>query len=820
MNKLNNQQESCWFTILSKENPRELWSSELEIIFILRGSGQVCYNNMKSAHTVVESDIFVVNSFEMCNLELESNAVALSFSVSLEYLSQMSPEILKYQVHCHSYLHAKNRQTPFDALRKDLAKTFEEQYKNVNQDAPYLRSKVSEILNDLSKYFLDKHKMVDNKGSFESLKKAVNYIQVHYRENITLDHLAKQTYLSKTYISRSFTKHFEMSFTDYITLLRLSYATRLMQSNETLTEIAFESGFPNVNAMIIAFKRHRGITPGEYRRRLEQNQTKTHFIKQSSLEEANETFSSLMKYVSKTTQSEVPIEKITEIVINMNGRKQRILSHWNRLLNGGYARSVLDRTIQQEIRFIQEKVGFEYIRIKGVLDDDMCLLRMDMHGNPIVNYAYVDEVIDFILSVNAKPMIELSFMPQLLARDDTIRSMRMGYLSAPKDNAQWHSLIKSLISHLMEKYDDSQVRTWMFSPWLSPDFIDFGLCSPLEYEEIYYASYSAIKAVNPNYLIVGPGSTDQKRYLKKFIQMCKRKNCLPDVFSFHSFATINEQVEEGLSLIGNNESFPMAVSADENLIKSVVSEINQILCEENLQHIPLILEEWSNNIWQRDLCNDTCYKSAYLFKNILENNQSLSAMGYFSINDRIDEVPPANVTFHGGFGLFTQNDIPKAACTAFELLGQMGTKLLQNGEGYFITQKDNEIQIFLYNYCHYDLLYRYRHVVNMDKKNRDHVFVPKEAQAFYIQFENMEAGAYDVRHYGITQEGGSSYDAWVKMGAPEPIDAYERQLLIDASHPLYYRNRVTVSQKEQVLNIKASLKPLEVALIKITIPTH
>ena len=35
-------------------------------------------------------------------------------------------------------------------------------------------------------------------------------------------------------------------------------------------------------------------------------------------------------------------------------------------------------------------------------------------------------------------------------------------------------------------------------------------------------------------------------------------------------------------------------------------------------HMPLIVEEWSNNIWQRDLCNDTCYKSAYLFKNILE----------------------------------------------------------------------------------------------------------------------------------------------------------------------------------------------------------
>lgn len=104
-------------------------------------------------------------------------------------------------------------------------------------------------------------------------------------------------------------------------------------------------------------------------------------------------------------------------------------------------------------------------------------------------------------------------------------------------------------------------------------------------------------------------------------------------------------------------------------------------------HMPLIVEEWSNNIWQRDLCNDTCYKSAYLFKNILENNQALSAMGYFALNDRLDEVPPSAETFHGGFGLFTRDDIPQSACLALELLARMGDRLLQQGEGYLVSQR-------------------------------------------------------------------------------------------------------------------------------------
>ena len=53
----------------------------------------------------------------------------------------------------------------------------------------------------------------------------------------------------------------------------------------------------------------------------------------------------------------------------------------------GYARSLTDSTVQQELRRLQESIGFAFLRIKGVLDDDMCLLRLDMNGNPVLNFA-------------------------------------------------------------------------------------------------------------------------------------------------------------------------------------------------------------------------------------------------------------------------------------------------------------------------------------------------------------------------------------------------------------------------------------------------
>ena len=108
---------------------------------------------------------------------------------------------------------------------------------------------------------------------------------------------------------------------------------------------------------------------------------------------------------------------------------------------------------------------------------------------------------------------------------------------------------------------------------------------------------------------------------------------------------------------------------------------------------------------------------------------------------------------HGGFGLFTQNDIPKSVCLAMELLSGMGDTLLAQGEGYLVSEKREEIQIFLYHYCHYNLLYRYRHMVNISKTNREEVFVHRNPKAFYIRLQNLPEKDYTICRYGITKQG-------------------------------------------------------------------
>ena len=266
-------------------------------------------------------------------------------------------------------------------------------------------------------------------------------------------------------------------------------------------------------------------------------------------------------------------ERVQELTVDTAGKKEPLAAHWKRLLNVGYARSLTDGRIQGELRRLQDTVGFEFLRIKGLLDDDMCLLRLDMNGSPVMNYTYVDEVLDFILSLGAKPMLELSFMPSLLAKTTVIRSMRGGILMGPTDLARGQEFIGLLMEHLAERYGREQVARWLFSPWLAPDFIDVGLCSREDYAEVYAASCHALRAAVPRALIVGPGSVNFSACWPWYLEMCRSRDCMPDVLSFRSYAAVGERAEDGMQLIGNNESFSYAVSGDENFLAHTAAEI-------------------------------------------------------------------------------------------------------------------------------------------------------------------------------------------------------------------------------------------------------
>jgi len=98
------------------------------------------------------------------------------------------------------------------------------------------------------------------------IQKVTNYIQESLHNEIRIKEVAEMVNMSETAFSHFFKKQTQRTFTDYLIDIRIGYAARLlMDSEQTISEICFESGFNNVSNFNRTFKKKRGVTPSDFR---------------------------------------------------------------------------------------------------------------------------------------------------------------------------------------------------------------------------------------------------------------------------------------------------------------------------------------------------------------------------------------------------------------------------------------------------------------------------------------------------------------------------------------------------------------------------
>lgn len=98
---------------------------------------------------------------------------------------------------------------------------------------------------------------------------AKEYIENHYRENLTLEILSDVVHMNPYYFSSYFKKNAGENFKDYVNRVRIQKAVGLLLSTDMKSyEIASEVGFRDVRSFTEAFSRAYGETPSSYRKRV------------------------------------------------------------------------------------------------------------------------------------------------------------------------------------------------------------------------------------------------------------------------------------------------------------------------------------------------------------------------------------------------------------------------------------------------------------------------------------------------------------------------------------------------------------------------
>ena len=94
------------------------------------------------------------------------------------------------------------------------------------------------------------------------------YLEDHYQEKITLEHLSDQFFINKFYLTRIFKEEFGISINSYLTQIRITHAKQQLRfTNKTIEQIGFSCGIEDANYFSRIFKKIEGTSPGEYRKR-------------------------------------------------------------------------------------------------------------------------------------------------------------------------------------------------------------------------------------------------------------------------------------------------------------------------------------------------------------------------------------------------------------------------------------------------------------------------------------------------------------------------------------------------------------------------
>ncbi|MDD3926209.1 MAG: AraC family transcriptional regulator [bacterium] len=236
-------------------------------------SGEVEYFILNRSHRLFEGDVVLIKPYE-------SHTTVYSFESSMERITvKFDPKFLEgFQEHLRE-ANADN------LLKSDI---------NVFRLSPDVRKKLSDTLDEMNREYLSQTRgaqtiirllltkaLIHLNGAFEagnreieagrgSVRSKVNgiadYIYSHYDEDLSLAGLAGAFNISPFYLVRIFKRHTAFTPAEYINHVRIMEAVKLLRAtNDSIADIAVNTGFNSMTHFGRVFKRLIGASPLKFR---------------------------------------------------------------------------------------------------------------------------------------------------------------------------------------------------------------------------------------------------------------------------------------------------------------------------------------------------------------------------------------------------------------------------------------------------------------------------------------------------------------------------------------------------------------------------
>jgi len=321
--------------------------------------------------------------------------------------------------------------------------------------------------------------------------------------------------------------------------------------------------------------------------------------------------------------------------------------YWEQCVGSGHALLSLRQDWREQLTRCHNELGFKMVRFHGLLDDDMST-SLDEGVNSFLN---MDSMIDFLLSIDMRPILEISFMPSWLASGP-----QTGNITPPKDYGKWGALMKTLAKHLYDRYGSQEIPQFYIEVWNEPGVAPtFWTGTKEDYFHLYQETANAFKSVSPLFKVGGPATDCCAAWIQDLRDFCKTNNVSIDFVSTHTYSG-------GETDIGD--------------IGPIIDALKK--SKQQAGPLPLVITEWSSSYVQdwRSAIHDEPASAPFLVASMEQAAGLADVFSYWAFTDVFEEagMPHVNISFYGGFGLLNFYGVPKPAYRAFQLLHQGGNQ--------------------------------------------------------------------------------------------------------------------------------------------------
>ena len=485
---------------------------------------------------------------------------------------------------------------------------------------------------------------------------------------------------------------------------------------------------------------------------------------------------------------------------------------WQFCIGSCHASTLLRTDTLKILKRVHEELGIRQVRFHGLFNDDMGLVCNfpQVFGLPIgehiveTNFYKIGVLYDNILALGMKPFVELSFMPQLLAKDPK-RSFMYGTVpSMPKDMEQWKRFIQAYLAYLFHRYGEDEVCSWYFEVWNEPDLSSVFFSGGKNcYLDLYEATARAIKEFCPRLRVGGPASS-ASRWVDLLVKYCKEHNVPLDFVSTHQyigdpFMGVSEkeseksfeelesereaskaQREQMLGALKKQfDTFP----SDMPLLKALqelfgaeefteqdydrdIFAKNAAVVRQQARGLPVFYTEWNLSANFASPSQDSRKVAAYDVRTSLAIEDLVDGNSIWCVSDLFEELHQFKEPFHGGYGIVNLNGIPKPVFYAMRMLAQAGNMRLTPQ----VTEAgQTEVTAFESSEEKQLLLYRFQ--------TRQ---LPLPAELINIEVE-LDHEPKRVWLQRIDNDHCNPRRVWEEMGSPNDLNRQEVEQILAAS---------------------------------------